>query len=203
MLNLRLPFYLVVLLCSVLPGGCASPFPTSRGLTINRPQTADSPGFRTTLQIKWLGTASYSIQLGNVVLLTDPFFTRHSMLKVGLGTIASDPATVLETIEGLPIPQAVFVGHSHYDHMLDLAGSLRQPGWCEVPVYGSETTRNILFGYDRCLAKKNWQPVQKDGDWHTVAPGLAYQAVPAEHAVLGACRQHPPGYRPSRAGYSR
>jgi L-ascorbate metabolism protein UlaG (beta-lactamase superfamily) len=109
------------------------------------------------------------------------------MWKVGLGTVASDPVKVQEMIEGLPIAQAVFVGHSHYDHMLDLAASLTQPGWSDVPVYGSKTTRNILFGLDQSLAEKNWQPVQKDGAWRTVAPGLAYQAVTAEHAPHLTC----------------
>ncbi len=181
-MQLRLLLLAAVLLWTALVGGCASVFPKSRGLTIVQPLTADSPGYATTLQIKWLGAASYSIQLGDVTLLTDPFFTRHSILKVAFGSVASNPATVRETIDGVPVAQAVFVGHSHYDHLLDLAGTLTQPKWLDVPVYGNESTRNILAGFDEDLAKCRWRPVDTTPEWHTVAPGLKYQAVGAEHA---------------------
>lgn len=172
----------VLILCFAFLGGCATPFPTSRGITITRPLAPESPGFFTTLQIKWLGTASFAIQLGYEVVLTDPFFTRQSLLKVGFGEVVPDPAKSREALKRLPVPRAIFVGHSHYDHMLDLAPTLRLLYGHEVQVYGSETTRNILSGFSRDLADRSWRPVSTEAAWHDVGDGIQYQAVPAQHA---------------------
>lgn len=161
--------------------GCAAPFPKSRGRTITRPLDRENPGYHTTLQIHWLGTTCYLIQLGDVAILTDPFVSYYPTLKVAFGTIESDPEIVDQRIRPLPVADAVFVGHSHYDHMLDLEQTLQLTGWRQVPVVGSPTTRNILCGYDEAWTK-NWQPAETDGDWRTITPGLEYLAILAQHA---------------------
>ncbi len=162
--------------------GCAGPFPTSRGFTIRAELGPDHPGYWTTLQVRWLGTASYLIQLGDVAVLTDPFFTYHSLLKVGLGTIESDAELVHRKIRPLPTADAIFIGHSHYDHVLGVPNTLKHDGWQKVPVYGSQTTKHILCGYGENLACVNYKPTVADGAWQPVAEGLEYKAIIAEHA---------------------
>jgi len=148
---------------------------------VTRPLAPGHPGYHTTLQVRWLGTTCYLIQLGDVAILTDPFLSYHPAMKVALSTIESDPLIVRREIGRLPVADAVFVGHSHYDHLLDVDEVLRQPRWGDVPVVGSETTRNILCGYDEGWVD-NWRPALTDGRWHTITWGLEYQVIRAEHA---------------------
>ena len=42
--------------------------------------TTNEPAYDSTLQIRWLGTACYLIQLGDKVIFTDPFLTHHSLV---------------------------------------------------------------------------------------------------------------------------
>jgi len=203
LLNIRfLPLFVLPVLV-----GCAGPFPKSRGLAVSAGLGPDHPGYWTTLQVRWLGAASYLIQLGDVAVLTDPFFTHHSMLDVGLGTIASDAELVRRKLGPLPTADAIFIGHSHYDHLLDAESTLKQGGWHEVPVYGSDTTKHILCGYGERLVRVNYRPTVTDGTWQPVAEGLDYKAIIAEHAPhvrnalfelklfpgqLDRCLKHPP-----------
>lgn len=167
--------------------GCATQSPVTSGMMLRYQKTKtaisrDDPEYETTLQIRWLGTACYSIQLGDTILFTDPFLTHQSLKRVILGSnLKSDASGVSNRLSSVPAPQAIFVGHSHYDHMLDLPQCLKQPGWGDVPVYGSWSTRNILCGYG-CGISNNWRPVLTNTSWQLVAPGIRYQAVTATHA---------------------
>ena len=180
-------FLAAAIIGTVISNGCATPYPKSRGLTIKKRLVSDHLGYPTTLQIQWHGAASYSIQLGDVSILTDPFFTRHSALRVLLGTVASDPETVRNKLCKIPVAQAVFVGHSHYDHILGLASTLEYWDDPAVRVYGSKTTRNILAGFSSNRADGQWRPTDTSPGWHDVVPGIDYQAVCAEHAPNLAC----------------
>ena len=173
--------------------GCARPFPVGPGnlLAIRRadqPLKTGDPGYRTTLQIHWLGSASHLIQLGDLAVLTDPFFSHHNLLTVALGKIASNPAAVQAALEERPVPDVVFVGHSHYDHLLDVAQTLKGLSSDPPPIYGSRTTRNILCGFGNDVAQQ-WRQAVADSEWHNVdgVPGLEYRAILAEHAPQLPC----------------
>lgn len=140
--------------------------------------------FGADLTVRWLGTNSYLIQFGHVSVLTDPFYSQAGLFQTGLGTLRSDPHIVREVVSRLkrhPKPSAIFIGHSHYDHMLDTAELLRQANWPDVPVYGSRTTYNILSGYGKPIAR-HFRPTIADRKWRTVAPNVRYMAIPSEHA---------------------
>ncbi len=148
-----------------------------------RPLTRSNAAYDSTLQLHWFGTSCHLLQLGDVTLLTDPFFTVHSALTVGFGSIQSDPAQVEAHLGDRRAVRAIFVGHSHYDHMLDLAATLERPGWQDVPVFGSMTTRNLLHGYGKSVAA-HWRPACTSGRWQDVGRDgrLAYQAIESKHA---------------------
>jgi L-ascorbate metabolism protein UlaG (beta-lactamase superfamily) len=166
--------------------GCATPSPVWPGIGIRYAKAeqclaTNDPAYATTLQVRWLGTACYLIQLGDRAIFTDPFLTHQSLLRVALGgSIKSNPNTVSNALVGLPVPQSIFVGHSHYDHMLDAAECLKQPGWGGVPIYGSASTRNLLRGYGGQPAK-NGHLVSTNCSWQEVAKGIRYQAMAATH----------------------
>lgn len=179
----------VGLLCLVgLPmTGCGGRFPVEPGqvLTISRASAPPSTALADdkTLRVQWLGTACYLIQLGEVAILTDPFVSYHGLFEVGLGRIESDPATVDFLIPEHPVPDAVFIGHSHYDHMLDLGALLKRDAWGNVPVQGSLTAGKIMCGWGPQVASQ-WRPTQADGLWHDVEQvgSLKYMAVRSQHA---------------------
>ncbi len=166
--------------------GCTSRFPVTRGHMLSarvsdRPLGAADDGFDSALQIHWFGTACYLIRLGNTAIFVDPYLTYQNMGRVLFGQLASDPRLVRNTIAPLPVPQAIFVSHSDYDHLLDIAEVHRQPGWQQVPIYGSRTTHNILCGYGEELAAFCHESVC-DGEWHIAGKGVRYQAIHATHA---------------------
>jgi len=105
-------------------------------------------GFDTTpdkLQVYWFGTAAHYIQFGEIGVLTDPFVTTGENLEKAV----SDEQEVKKTLGQLEqAPDAIFIGHSHIDHLLDAhTAMLELPNWFNVPLFGSQTTRNILKGH--------------------------------------------------------
>ncbi|MCP5491957.1 MAG: MBL fold metallo-hydrolase [Chlamydiales bacterium] len=200
--------FVCLLLC-----GCGKPMPTPRNavdiVRKSAPELApNSADYQSTLQVKWLGTASYIIQLGDILILTDPFYSYHSMITTGIGDVKSDPsqvAKIAKQLRNLPKPKAVFVGHSHYDHLLDVAELFRQMQWMDVPIIGSPTTRNILAGYHQGL-EKLVHLAQVDDEWHSIGPGLRYKAFAAQHAphlkgveLYSGSVTHPYSHAPKKA----
>lgn len=167
-------------------GGCLTPFPVHRGQALSytrdgRTEGYDPEGSDDTLEIKWLGTACHSIRLGDTAILTDPFVSYRGLSHVMFGKVRSSPRQVEHWFGPLDPPDAIFVGHSHYDHMLDLHAARRPCCWHEVPVVGSETTKNLLAGYGPG-ADERFTVVRPDAGWVRVNDGLSYRAFPAEHA---------------------
>jgi L-ascorbate metabolism protein UlaG (beta-lactamase superfamily) len=175
---------LLALLCAVC--SCATRAPVIHGMTLvlakaDPSLATNEPAYKTTLQVHWLGTACYLFQLGDKAIFTDPFLTHQSLARVLLGrSITSDPVTASNKLANLCIPQAMFVSHSHYDHLLDAAECLKQPGWSGVPVYGSVSTRNVLSGYGDQFTNL-WRIMATNTSWQTVVDGIRYKAIPATH----------------------
>lgn len=165
--------------------GCLRPLPVHRGQVLSitregRTQGVDA-GAEQTLNIQWLGTACHSITLGDASLLTDPFVTYRGLLRVIFGKLRSDARQVERFLGPLDPPDAIFVGHSHYDHMLDLHAARLRAGWGQVPVYGSETTKNLLAGFGPG-ATDGVHANRLDSGWVRINDGLSYRAFSAEHA---------------------
>src|SRR5262245_56810785 len=79
------------------------------------------------LEVRFLGVGGFWLKTGDQPTLTAPLYTRPSMLKVSLGSIASDPSLVKA---GLPAGaldnlRGIVSGHAHYDHLLDVPELLR------------------------------------------------------------------------------
>jgi len=94
------------------------------------------------LTLRWLGTAGFDLAYEGFHLLIDPYVTR-----VGLGdllrrrTVAPDATLVAEQV---PKADAVLVGHTHFDHVLDVPEVVRRHG---CPAYGSASVATLLDLY--------------------------------------------------------
>src|SRR5690349_20939101 len=94
----------------------------------------------------FFGTSSVHVTDGVSGILVDGFFTRPPLLSVALGRpIAPDLGRISDTLArgGIEQLDALFVAHSHYDHVLDSPEVVKRAGGV---LYGSESTVNVGRG---------------------------------------------------------
>ncbi len=90
----------------------------------------DKPG---PVVIRWLGTAGFEITCEDHVLLIDPYVTRASLARCVTSRIAPDLGAIGRYIGRA---DAVIVGHTHFDHALDVPAIARRTG---ARVFGSRS----------------------------------------------------------------
>jgi L-ascorbate metabolism protein UlaG (beta-lactamase superfamily) len=91
------------------------------------------------LEIQWLGTAGFRIGFEGRAILIDPYLSRR-----GRGAVFSRRALapLPDALAFTPSPvDAVLVGHTHFDHALDVPAIARQHG-CRV--FGSRSLANLM-----------------------------------------------------------
>jgi L-ascorbate metabolism protein UlaG (beta-lactamase superfamily) len=97
------------------------------------------------VRVTFLGTTTLLVDDGTTQLLFDAFLTDVSLGRAILGTISTDGAKVdgVLALVGADRVAAVFVSHSHYDHVLDAAYLARRTG---ATLHGSPSTLNVGRG---------------------------------------------------------
>jgi L-ascorbate metabolism protein UlaG (beta-lactamase superfamily) len=94
------------------------------------------------LDLRWLGVAGFALSYQGTTVLIDPYVTRLPLGDlVRRRTVTSDRATV---DRWLPRADAVLVGHTHFDHVVDvptIAGRDR------ATVYGSRSAAHLMGLY--------------------------------------------------------
>lgn len=85
----------------------------------------DTPAATSTspVTVTWAGVTTLLIDDGTSAVLTDGFFSRPDLLRVGLRPIAPDPSRVADGLNRLGSPRldAVLPVHTHFDHAMDSA----------------------------------------------------------------------------------
>jgi L-ascorbate metabolism protein UlaG (beta-lactamase superfamily) len=87
--------------------------------------------------LKWLGNAGWEIQIGQTIILIDPFLSRGEANPNA--EWKTDEAAVLRVIKRADY---IFAGHSHADHIADVPFIAKKFG---SKVIGSRTTTNIAL----------------------------------------------------------
>lgn len=108
------------------------------------------------LEITWYGTSFFYLTDGKSTILFDPFVSRVSMTDILLfKDISSDSKIVNKwiSLEKRKKIQAVFISHTHFDHILDV-GEVHKGS--EAMVYGSNSAYLIAkaSGVDSKFIKK-------------------------------------------------
>jgi L-ascorbate metabolism protein UlaG (beta-lactamase superfamily) len=91
------------------------------------------------VEVRWLGVAGFALSHEGTTILIDPYVTR-----LGLGdlvrrrVVGADLAAIDRFV---PRADAVLVGHTHFDHALDVPAIARRDG-CDV--YGGTSARHLL-----------------------------------------------------------
>jgi L-ascorbate metabolism protein UlaG (beta-lactamase superfamily) len=78
------------------------------------------------LTVTWLGVSTLLIDDGTSAVMTDGFFSRPSLARVGVGKVAPSPARVDGCLArvGVKRLEAVVPVHTHFDHALDSAANV-------------------------------------------------------------------------------
>jgi L-ascorbate metabolism protein UlaG (beta-lactamase superfamily) len=136
--------------------------------------------------IRWSGVAGVVLEAEGIRIAVDPFVTRPPLHRVLLRPAQPDAALVAETFDAL---DAVFVGHAHYDHLMDvpvLPGTPRVHG----SLVAVELCRRAGLPDDRLT-------VLRDGDRVETGP-FAVTAVGSAHGIVPVLRHLDPGHLPER-----
>lgn len=115
------------------------------------------------LTVTWLGVSTLLIDDGSSALMTDGFFSRPSLARIGVGKIAPSPARVDESLArvGVKRLEAVVPVHTHFDHALDSALVADRTGALLV---GGESAANIGRGHGldeaRLVVAESGKPIR-------------------------------------------
>ena len=97
------------------------------------------------VSMTFFGTTTWLLDDGETQLLLDAHLTRPSLLRAVFGKLKTNTAFVDEVLRRFPMErlQAIFVSHSHYDHVLDAAYIAQKTG---ADLYGTVSTKNVGLG---------------------------------------------------------
>jgi len=139
------------------------------------------------LELVYLGAGGWLIKYEGTRLLTAPFVTNPGLADVSLRPLHSDTAALRSLLPDLTDVQAILIGHSHYDHLLDIPFVATELA-PNATLYGTPTTKNVLAAVPdlvpervRALATEVASPA-RDGTWIQVAPRARILAMEADHA---------------------
>lgn len=141
-----------------LPGGRGA------GALARRPGSGGS--------LRWTGVAGIRLELDGTRIAFDPFVSRPGTLRVLFRRPRSDASLVAARFTDL---DAVFVGHTHYDHALDVPEVARVSP--RATVHGSLTTVELLH---RLGVEGDRVSAVRDGTRVEVGP-FAVTAVASAH----------------------
>ncbi|GAY19176.1 MBL fold metallo-hydrolase [Mycobacterium sp. shizuoka-1] len=98
------------------------------------------------LSITWLGVSTVLVDDGTTALLTDGFFSRPSLLDVGLRRLKPSDARIDYCLNraGINRLAAVLPVHTHFDHAMDSAVVAARTG---ARLIGGESAANIARGH--------------------------------------------------------
>ena len=97
------------------------------------------------MKVTFFGTTTLLFDDGRDQILFDAHLTRPSLLRYIFGKGETDRALADELIRlhGIDRLRAIFVSHSHHDHVMDAPYlALR----CGAEIYGTVSTRNVAMG---------------------------------------------------------
>jgi L-ascorbate metabolism protein UlaG (beta-lactamase superfamily) len=97
-------------------------------------RSEDFPGHAAPqVRVRWLGTAGFEITAGGTSILIDPYVTRARLSTCALAPLEPDLGEIARIT---PRADAIIVGHTHFDHALDVPAIARRTG---ATVFGSKS----------------------------------------------------------------
>ena len=126
------------------------------------------------VSLQWIGTAGFRLACEGHVVWIDPYVTRLALRDLILRrTVPSDDAAVARWIDRA---DAVLVGHTHFDHALDVPAIARRTG---CAVYGSTSLAHLMQLHGLAEHARVVAP----HDTYEVGP-FRFRFVPSVHSKL-------------------
>lgn len=91
------------------------------------------------VRVRWLGTAGFAIEHEGTVVLIDPYLTRASLRDCVFSHLEPDHTAIVRHV---PRASAIVVGHTHFDHVLDVPAIARHTG---AEVFGSRSAAALCL----------------------------------------------------------
>lgn len=91
------------------------------------------------LELTWLGTAGFRLAYQGIVVWIDPYVTRLGLSQLVRRRVV--PASAEAVARWIDRADAVLVGHTHFDHALDVPAIARRTG---SNVYGSSSLQHLM-----------------------------------------------------------
>jgi L-ascorbate metabolism protein UlaG (beta-lactamase superfamily) len=126
------------------------------------------------LELTWLGTAGFRLAYQGVVVWIDPYVTRLSLSDLVRRRVV--PPSQEAVGRWIDRADAVLVGHTHFDHALDVPAIAKRTG---CPVYGSQSLANLMQLYH---LREKAVVVEPQRDYE-VGP-FRFHFVPSVHSKL-------------------
>lgn len=126
------------------------------------------------LELTWIGAAGFRLAYQGCVVWIDPYVTRLPLGALIRGAVVpSDPAAVARWIDRA---DAVLVGHTHFDHALDVPAIARRSG---CPVYGSRSLVHLMALHGLAA-----QAVEVEAKRRYEVGPFRFHFVPSRHSRL-------------------
>jgi L-ascorbate metabolism protein UlaG (beta-lactamase superfamily) len=115
------------------------------------------------LTVTWLGVSTLLIDDGTSAVMTDGFFSRPGLSRVGVGKVAPSPARVDGCLARIGVTRlaAVIPVHTHFDHALDSALVADRTG---AQLVGGESAANVGRGHglaeERLVIAESGEPIR-------------------------------------------
>ncbi|MFT7579568.1 MAG: L-ascorbate metabolism protein UlaG (beta-lactamase superfamily) [Myxococcota bacterium] len=126
--------------------------------------------------IRWLGTAGYELSSQGTTILIDPYLTRVGLWRFLTGIIRPDTDAIDAAITKA---DAVLVGHSHFDHVMDVPYIAKKTG---AVVWGSRSTTNLMAAAG--LAESQVKTLEHGKTTIFEVGPFKVRAIPSEHSTF-------------------
>ena len=127
------------------------------------------------MKVTFFGTTTLLFDDGADQVLFDAHFTRPSLPRYIFGSASTDEATAGALLDAHRVDRlrAIFISHSHHDHVMDMPFVANRTG---ATVYGSPSALNVArgggVGEDRLVAFRGGETFAVGGYEVTVLPSL-------------------------------
>jgi L-ascorbate metabolism protein UlaG (beta-lactamase superfamily) len=131
------------------------------------------------VRLQWLGTAGFALEHRGHVLLVDPYVTRATFARCLLAPLRPDLEAIARHV---PRADAIVVGHTHFDHALDVPEIALRTG---ARVFGSRSAAALCLAggvpagrIEMVEREAGRAPVERE------AGPFALRFVPSDHSPL-------------------
>jgi L-ascorbate metabolism protein UlaG (beta-lactamase superfamily) len=143
------------------------------------PTALGRPTATGSVRVQWLGTAGFAIEYAGQTLLIDPYVTRASIARCLAAPLRPDRDAIRRCV---PRADAIVVGHTHFDHVLDVP---RIALMTQAQVYGSRSAVTLCRAQG--VPEKRVECVEQDAGSvpveREVGP-FSLRFIPSAHSPL-------------------